>query len=213
MELRWKKLAYAACIALALTAQEALAEHKLCVNDSTGATRVIEAPERCRKSETAVIIPHKADGETAKATSYTIPGSGSGGYMSVTTAAGGAQLHVPCNYGDSSDYIGWFSFDSSITAGTVQVFNAIEGQPFQAFNDLRQGGGLMDISSVPVRPWSGVFTVRQGKALSRFELTMSNKNARGDCLVTLFSIGLGSVDIVQAPTCPAGKSPDRHGRC
>ena len=33
--------------AIILTAPGASAEHKLCVNDSTGATRVIEAPERC----------------------------------------------------------------------------------------------------------------------------------------------------------------------
>jgi hypothetical protein len=93
--------------------------------------------------------------------------------------------------------IGWNAAGSSIKPGDVRTFNSISGEQTQAFNDLYYGGGVMDFAVVPQRPWSGVFVAKYGKSLSRFELTVSTANAAGDCLVTLFSIGLGSTRIVR----------------
>jgi hypothetical protein len=74
----------------------------------------------------------------------------------------------------------------------------ISGKPFHAFNDLRCNGGGMNAADVAGRPWSGVFTYRYKKTntLSRFEVTLS-ETSNGDCLVTLFAVGLGSVALVK----------------
>ena len=190
--------------AITLTAPGASAEHKLCVNDSTGATRVIEAPERCRKAETGVVIPHEADGETVKASSYVMPGSvaSGGSNLKLYTKNGQVRLSINCNYGGTlsiNNAAYWVAENASVTAGSTSIFNNVEGQTFQAFNDLYFGIGAMDAATVPARPWTGVFTAKQGNALSRFEVTVSDKNPRGDCLVTLFSIGLGGVTVYASP--------------
>ena len=186
--------------AVAGAAPGAGAEHKLCVNDSTGATRVIEAPQRCRKAETTVVIPHEADGETVKATSHVLPGSvdSGGSILTLNTENEDLSFSIACNYGGTEaghNTTNWYANTLSVTAGSVTTFNNIKGEPFQVFNDLYFGGGGMDIVTTPSRPWTGVFTAKQGNAMSRFEVTVSDKNAEGDCLVTLFSIGLGSVTI------------------
>ena len=186
--------------AIILTAPGASAEHKLCVNDSTGATRVIEAPERCRKAETGVVIPHEADGETVKASSYVMPGSvaSGGSNLKLYTKNGQIRLSINCNYGGTlsiNNAAYWAAENASVTAGSTSIFNNVEGQTFQAFNDLYYGGGSMDDATLPSRPWTGVFIARQGNAMSRFEVTVSDKNPRGDCLVTLFSVGLGSATV------------------
>jgi len=191
-------------VALVISTDEGRAEHKLCINDSTGATRVIEAPQRCRKAETAVVIPHEADGEKVKASSYVLPGSvASGGrLLTLNTENGDFSLSIACNYGGTDaghNTTNWYANTLSVTAGSVTTFNNIKGEPLRVFNDLYYGGGGMDQVTPPSRPWTGVFTAKQGNAMSRFEVTVSDKNARGDCLVTLFSIGLGSVTISVPP--------------
>ena len=182
-----------AVLALGLSASEGSAEQKLCVS-STGATRVVETPEKCRKIETAVKIPEAVKGETIKSSSYRIPGSGAGGYLSLTTADGMSELIINCY--PSTD-VRWFANDPSITAGDVQIFNAISGQTFQAFNDLQWNAGSQDPAVVPARPWTGVFSARYGTSLTRFEVTVSEISPGGDCLITLFSIGLGTARIIR----------------
>ena len=178
--------------------------NKLCINDSTGATRVIEVPDRCRKAETAVVIPHEADGEMVKASSYVLPGSvASGGrLLNLNTENGDFSLSIACNYGGTDaghNTTNWYANTSSVTAGSVVIVDNIKGEPLRVFNDLYYGGGGMDQVTPPSRPWTGVFTAKQGNAMSRFEVTVSDKNAQGDCLVTLFSIGLGSVSVSALP--------------
>lgn len=187
--------AFAAVAALAITfsASEGSAEQKLCVS-STGATRVIETPARCRNIETAVNIPAAVKGETIETSSYLVPRTGNGGYLDLFTADGGSQLSIYCTAGGNSS--GWFAADPSVKAGEIKTFNAISGQPFQAFSDLYWGGGGMD-ATYATRPWTGVFTAKYGQSLSRFEVTVSEVNKRGDCLVTLFAIGLGRASINQ----------------
>jgi hypothetical protein len=187
-------MATVAVLALAYSASQGSAEQRLCVS-STGATRVIAATERCRKIETTVVVPDPVQGETIKSSFYTIPGQGGGGYLSLYTADGSSELMLFCF--ENGTNIGWNAAGSSIKPGDVRTFNSISGEQTQAFNDLYYGGGVMDFAVVPQRPWSGVFVAKYGKSLSRFELTVSTANAAGDCLVTLFSIGLGSTRIVR----------------
>ena len=194
LNLRATAIASVAALTLAFSASEGSAENagqKLCVNSSTGATRVIDATESCRRAETTVKIPV---GKTTNTSSYIVPGSGGGGYLSLSTADGSAALYLFC--APTTD-VYWFALVPEIKAGDIQIFNAIEGQAFQAYNDLVFNGGSMDHAVVPARPWTGVFTAKYGKSLSRFEVTVSEINGRGDCLVTLFSIGLGEAQIVK----------------
>ena len=194
LNLRATAIASVAALTLAFSASEGSAENagqKLCVNSSTGATRVIDATESCRRAETTVKIPV---GKTTNTSSYIVPGSGGGGYLSLSTADGGSELGIYCA---PSNTVRWFATEPEVEAGDIQIFNAIAGQSFQAFNDLRTGGGAMDQAVVPPRPWTGVFTANYGKSLSRFEVTVSEINGRGDCLITVFSIGLGEAQIVK----------------
>lgn len=178
-----------AALTLVTTAGDGSAEQKLCIS-STGATRVIESEERCRKIETTVTIPDAVEGETIKTSSYVVSGTGGGGWLALSTADRGSSLYFFCRPGDSN--IGWKAESFDAKPGDIRTFNDVAGQPFQAFSDLVYGTGIIDAAVVPPRPWTGVFTVKYGKSLSRFELTVSDANARGDCLVTVFSIGLGS---------------------
>lgn len=80
-----------------------------------------------------------------------------------------------------------------MSAEDAKTFNVISGKPFQAFNDLRYNGGFLNLADLSERPWAGAFTYRNKKNLSRFEVTLSEVNANDDCLMTLFSTGLGLV--------------------
>ncbi len=177
-------------LALAFSASEGSAQQKLCVS-ATGATRVVDATESCRKIETTVKIPEAVQGETVKTSSYLIPGSNNNNYLGLFTADGGSELDIYCRV----PQVGWFATDPKVKAGDISIFNDISGQTFQAFNDLRYNGGSMDFAVVPSQPWTGTFIAKYGKSLSRFEVTVSQANPRGDCLVTVFSIGLGSAVI------------------
>ena len=179
-----------------LSAGDGRAEQKLCVNSSTGASRIIDVAKRCSKAETTVVIPGAANGETIVSSSYIVPNSPAN-YLSLVTADNGAQLIMFC----SLDQTYWFAIDTAISAGDVNTFNAVSGKPFQAFHDLQYGGGGMDFADITERPWTGVFTYKRKKAMSRFEVTFSEINNRRDCLITLFSVGLGSATVVKRPPC------------
>lgn len=185
-----------ACVMAGLSAHESRAEQKLCVNASTGASRVIDAETRCSKAETAVVIAGATKGETVVASSYIVANIPNH-YLSVITADNGAELNIYC----SGNAVGWFALDPAVSAGDVNIFNAVSGQPFQAFRDLTYNGGFMDAAVVTERPWTGVFTYRNKQAMSRFEVTVSEVNKRRDCLVTLFSIGLASAKVVKSVPC------------
>ena len=197
--LRCFAIAAVAFVAAGLSANEGRAEQKLCVNASTGASRVIDAAKRCSKAETAVVIPGAAKGETIVSSSYIVPNSFAHN-LSLITADNGAELGIHC----SVNQVSWFAIDPSISAGDVNIFNAVSGKPFQAFHDLQYGAGGMDVADVRERPWTGVFTYKHKKAMSRFEVTFSEINNRGDCLITLFSIGLGSATVVKPQPCGSG---------
>ena len=197
--LRCFAIAAVAFVAAGLSANEGRAEQKLCVNASTGASRVIDAAKRCSKAETAVVIPEAAKGETIVSSSYIVPNS-FGSYLSLITADAAAELSISC----SINQVTWYANDLSIAAGDVNIFNAISGKPFQAFHDLRFAGGAMDSADITERPWTGVFTYKHKKAMSRFEVTFSEINNRRDCLITLFSVGLGSATVVKPQPCGSG---------
>lgn len=185
-----------ALLAAGLSAGEGRAEQKLCVNNANGSSRIIDAAERCSKAETAVVIAGATKGETVVASSYIVANIPSH-YLSVITADSGAELNIYC----SGNAVGWFANDPAVSAGDVNIFNAVSGQPFQAFRDLTYNGGFMDAAVVTERPWTGVFTYRNKQAMSRFEVTVSEVNKRRDCLVTLFSIGLASAKVVKSAPC------------
>ena len=187
LNFRATTIAAVAVLTMAFSASEALAQPKLCVS-STGGTRVIDASERCKKNiETTVEIPAAIEGETIKTSSYLIPSSNINNYLALLTADGSSELDIYC----SVPTVGWSAVNPEIKAGDVNIFNDISGQNFQAFSDLRFNGGMMDLAEVPALPWTGVFKAKYGKNLSRFEVTVSRVAGR-NCLVTVFSIGLGN---------------------
>ena len=187
---RTSVIAAMAVLAIGLSASEGSAEQKLCVSP-TGATRVVETPEKCRRVETTVKIPEAEKGETIKTSSYVVSGTGAGGVLQLSTADRGSTLFIWCNASGSYD-AGWFASSPDVAAGDIVIINDVSGQAVQSFSDLAYNAGLQDNVTIPALPWTGTFTAKYGKSLSRFEVTVSNDNPQGNCLVTLFAIGFGS---------------------
>ncbi len=182
-------IAALAVLTMAFSATEGSAQQKLCVS-STGATRVIDATERCKKIETTVEIPEAVVGETIKTSSYLVPSYNPNNYLGLYSADGGTVLNIYC----SSPLVGWSAMKPEIQAGDISIFNDISGEQFQAFNDLQYNSGMQDHAVVPALPWTGTFTAKYGKSLTRYEVTVSRHNAR-NCLMTVFSVGFGNAII------------------
>lgn len=137
-------------------------------------------------------------------TTYTIPGAGGssgGGYLQLTTPNNHATLFLTCNYGFQGDNEAfWLATGPSIAAGSINIFNVVDGRTPQMFSDLHSGGGGMDrafanTSFQGTWPYHAVFTSVEGSNVSRFDATVFG-SAVGSCTVLLSSFNLGSALVV-----------------
>jgi len=135
---------------------------------------------------------------------FTIPGSGGsagGGYLQLTTPNNHAALFLTCNYGFPGDNEAfWFANSPSVTAGTVKIFNVVDGRTPQMFTDLQFGSGGQDrafanSSFQGTWPYHAVFSAIEGTSVSRFDVTVFG-NGSGPCTVLLYSLNLGSASVI-----------------
>ena len=123
-----------------------------------------------------------------------------GGFLNLLTSGGRAELTLTCNYGGPGDSEALWAADGSVTAGSIKIFNAVDGRPIDAFNDLAGGLGAQDraFSSTGYQgtwPWHAVFTAVDGTTISRFDVTM-NGSPTGDCTVVVVPYNLDSGTVV-----------------
>ena len=128
-------------------------------------------------------------------------GSAGGGYLQLTTANNRAALFLTCNYGFPGDNEAfWFATSPSVTAGTVKIFNVVDGRTPQMFTDLQYNSGGQDrafanTSFQGTWPYHAVFTAIEGTSVSRFDVTVFG-SASGPCTVLLYSLNLGSASVI-----------------
>lgn len=135
---------------------------------------------------------------------YVVPGAGGsagGGYLQLMTPNNHAGLFLTCNYGfDGDNEAFWFALAPSVTAGTVKIFNVVDGQTPQMFNDLQYNSGGQD-RAFPGNffqgtwPYHAVFTAIEGASVSRFDVTVFGSPG-GSCTVLLSSLNLGSASVI-----------------
>jgi hypothetical protein len=135
---------------------------------------------------------------------FVVPGSGGsagGGYLQLSTPNNHAALFLTCNYGFPGDNEAfWFANAPSVTAGTINIFNVVDGRAPQMFSDLQFGLGGMDRAFATTGfqgtwPYHAVFTATEGASVSRFDATVFG-SAGGSCTVLLSSLNLGSATVV-----------------
>lgn len=135
---------------------------------------------------------------------YVIPGGGGsagGGYLQLSTANNRASLFLTCNYGFPGDNEAfWFATSPGVTAGSVKIFNVVNGLAPQMFADLQSGSGGQDrafpaTSFQGTWPYHAVFSAVDGSSVSRFDVTVFG-SAGGPCTVLLYSTGLGLATVV-----------------
>ena len=135
-------------------------------------------------------------------TRYLIPGSGGtlnrGGYLSILTANGHAQLNITCNRdapNDTNAY--WIAMHPSVTPGSIEVTTAFAGPTgVSSSTDLGYNLGPNFVEFVPFRPWKGVFTANEGGTLTRYEVTITGGFAGTTCTVVVYASGGGPAIVV-----------------
>jgi hypothetical protein len=119
----------------------------------------------------------------------------------LTTPNNHAVLFLTCNYGFPGDNEAfWFAGAPSVTAGTVKIFNVVDGRTPQMFTDLQYNAGGQDrafanTSFQGTWPYHAVFTAIEGASASRFDVTVFG-SASGPCTVVLSSVNLGSASVI-----------------
>jgi len=148
--------------------------------------------------------PQGPAGAGLTSTVYTVLNGGTygGGYLNINTASNRASLLLTCNYGVQGDNeILWFANDPSVTAGSIRTFNAVNGQPVQAFNDLAYGSGGQDrgfpsTGGSGAWPYHAVFIAVEGSTVSRFEVTVAGA-ANQACTFVVSAVNAGSIFVVR----------------